>query len=266
MASALVRLLKGQFMGLMFLLFGFGILLEVLLVSPVLRLLARFQGPDPARMQAVHRFLMGLWLWGLKLGGLLTVLPPVGKPMAGPCVMVANHPGLFDIVVLIRDIPKLSVLVKRSLAEKLPLKSVFRLSGYVCSPDYGTAGAAFDTVNEALSCLEQGHKFMMFPEGTRSPAQGPGRFKAGAFKIARKANVPIQPVLLRNNPRFMTHESRWYFPPRQVSTLQFEFQAPLPPPEPDTETEAARALEERFAEELGTIEAHSGVAKRDGGL
>jgi 1-acyl-sn-glycerol-3-phosphate acyltransferase len=83
-------------------------------------------------------------------------------------VIVSNHPGLFDVLFLIRNIPRLSIMVKRTLATKLPLGPIFRSAGYVLSPDFEQR-SPLDCLEETREQINQGYKFMIFPETTRSP-------------------------------------------------------------------------------------------------
>ena len=242
-------MLKGLYMGLMFATFAFGILLSLVVCVPIVGLINRLAGSVPDRMQTTSRLMFTLWLGLLRVGRLLRLTRRVGKPHDGPCVMVANHPGLFDVVYLIRDIPDLSVLVKEALVRRLPLGPVFRPSGYVVAPATQSDGGV-DALQQAIAVLKSGHRFLLFPEGTRSPAGGLLPFRAGAFRIARLANVPVQPILLRNLPPFLPHEDRWYYPPFVISDLSVEFWDPLPPPAQGQEREAAQALEQRYREVL----------------
>jgi 1-acyl-sn-glycerol-3-phosphate acyltransferase len=165
-------------------------------------------------------------------------------------VIVSNHPGLFDVLFLIRDIPRMSVMVKQSLARKLPLGPVFRSAGYVLSPDFGQRGP-FQSLDEAIEKIDMGYKFMIFPEATRSPKGDLGRFNAGPFMLARLSNVPLQPLFVRNDPPFLPKEDKWYFPPSRVSTLEIEFWEPMAPPQAGQERAFARDLEARYREALG---------------
>ena len=238
-------------MGFMFSLFAFGIIIENIFVLPVLWIIKRLFIPGSFMMQNVHRSFFTVWLWLLKIGGLMEFHPPKGTPVDGPSVIVANHPGLFDVVVLIRVIPKMSVLVKRSLSSSVWLKSVFSLSGYISSPDLNDTGSAIHSLRAAKKILQQGYRFMLFPEGTRSPKGGMSHFHLGAFRIAQMANVPVQPVIIRNSPPFMPKEDHWYYPPYPRSVLELEFIEPIPPPEKGQAEKAAFRLEQRFRKELG---------------
>ena len=269
MATKTVRILKGLYLGLMYAVFGTGIGLALIFVLPVLRLADKASGPNPERMQRVNRAGFGLWLRLLRLGGLVRTPRYRGAPPPGPCVVVANHPGLFDVLVLIRDIPRLSVLVKGALVRQLPLWRIFVSAGYVVAPKEETFGAV-QTLSQAAEMIGRGYSFLIFPEGTRSPIGRMRRFKAGAFRLAGEAGVPILPVLIRNDPPFLPKEERWYYPPRRRCTIEMDLWEPIPPPETGRERELAAELEERYRRALGVGPAGErdadGERTRGGGL
>jgi len=257
MFETIFRTLKGLLMATLFGVFLLGIFFELLIALPIILALNKVLGPEPYRMQWTIRILVGLWLFLLRGYGLLTVRVRKGKPFNGPCVVVSNHPGLFDVLFLIRDIPRMSVMVKRSLARKLPLGPVFRSAGYVLSPDFEQRGP-FQCLDEALEKIHMGYKFMIFPEATRSPKGDLGRFNPGPFMLARLSNVPVQPLFVRNDPPFLPKDDKWYFPPSRVSTLEIEFWEPMAPPKAGQEREFARDLEARYRKALGLATEKSG--------
>ena len=237
----------------MFALFGvflLGIFFELLITFPILWVVDRILGPEPNRMQWTIRMLVRVWLFLLGGCGLLRAKQLKGKPFDGACVVVSNHPGLFDVLFLIWDVPRMSVMVKRSLARKLPLGPVFRSAGYVLSPDFEERGP-LQCLDEAIEKIHMGYKFMTFPEATRSPKGDLGRFNAGPFMLARLSNVPLQPLFVRNDPPFLPKGDKWYFPPSRISTLEIEFWEPIAPPKAGQEREFAKNLEARYREALG---------------
>ncbi len=246
----IVRGLKGLYMLAMFGVFGAAIVFGHL-VTPLWLLRDRIAGHDPRRSRRFYRGFIVLWLWLMERGRLLNALPHRGTIMSGPCVLIANHPGLFDILVLIRDVPDMSLIAKQSIRTGLGLGYLFKLAGWVFATGTTDASAALDTTDRALEQLRDGFKFMLFPEGTRSPRGGLHRFRAGAFKLARAADVPLQPVVIRNTPPFLPHEDRWYYPPYETSTVQLEFLDPLPVPANREERKAAAAAESLFRASLG---------------
>ena len=249
MLETIVRMTKGALMGVLYGVFFLGILCELFLFLPSISILNRLFGQEPCRMQWALRILLNLWLWFLRACRLLVPMPPKGKPMEGPCVVVSNHPGLFDVLFLIRDIPHMCVMVKRVLARNLPLGPLFQSAGYVLSPDYEHM-SPLQSLDEAAEKIKKGYKFMVFPEATRSPKGVLGKFNSGPFMLARLSNVPVQPVFIRNKPPFLPKEDKWYFPPFHASTIALEYWEALAPPEVGREREFAKELEARYREAL----------------
>jgi 1-acyl-sn-glycerol-3-phosphate acyltransferase len=249
MLETIVRLTKGLLMGVLYGIFFVGILCELFLFLPCISILNRLLGHQPYRMQWALRLLLNLWLRFLWAGRLLLSKPSKGNPVEGPCIVVSNHPGLFDVLFLIRDIPRMCLMVKRALAENLPLGPLFRSAGYVLSPDY-ERGSPLQALDEAKEKIEKGYRFMVFPEATRSPKGGMGRFSPGPFMLARVSKVPVQPVLIRNHPPFLSKEDKWYFPPFRPSTIELEYWEPLAPPRAGEEREFAKELESRYRDAL----------------
>jgi 1-acyl-sn-glycerol-3-phosphate acyltransferase len=235
-------------MAFMFGTFFLGILVFLVGVIPLAGVLNALRGEAP-RVERAARRGFGWWLGFMGVLGLVRSRPARGEVHEGPCVVVANHPGLFDVLFLIRDIPSLSVLVKTGLARRLPLGPVLRALEYVLVPDLDRV-SPLDTAEETLEKIHKGRKVLLFPEGTRSPKGALRPFRAGAFKIARMTGVPVQPVLIRNVPPFMPKEDPWYLPPRETSVLEMTFWEPLPPPDRGEERECARRLERRYREAL----------------
>ena len=249
-AAKAIRVAKGAHMFIAFFIFGLGISVCVVLVLPFLFVLRRRGGHPAPVMQAITRHLFSRWLHFLKLGGLLDWQPPVGRAHPGPCVVVANHPGLFDILFMVRDIESLSMMVKRSLARSVGLGLILNISGYVPTAVEGDVLSGIESVEQAVARLRDGYRFAIFPEGTRSPKGGLHTFRAGAFKIAQWARVPIQPVLIFNDPPFLPHEDKWYYPPLETSHFRMTFLEPIVlSPDADVRV-VAQQLEELFARRL----------------
>jgi 1-acyl-sn-glycerol-3-phosphate acyltransferase len=260
MSELILRSIKGLLLTALFGVFLLGIFFELLVALPIILALNKARGSEPCRMQWTIRILVRFWLFLLRACGLLAARAIKGKPFGGPCVVVSNHPGLFDVLFLIRDVPCMSVMVKRSLARSLPLGPVFRSAGYVLSPDFEQRGP-FQVMDEAIEKIRKGYKFMIFPEATRSPKGNLGRFNPGPFMLARLSNVPVQPLLIRNAPPFLPKEDKWYSLPSRVSTLEIEFWEPIAPPGAGQERGFARELEARYRKALGLATERSGDLK-----
>ena len=68
---------------------------------------------------------------------------------------------------------------------------------------------AVKALGEAKKMLDMGFNLCIFPEGTRSKGHEMGEFKAGAFKFAEKAKVPILPVTIDGSYHFFEEDGSW---------------------------------------------------------
>jgi len=245
----MIQLIKRIYAFILVISFFSSAVLVVVFLYPVFVILDKIKEPNPSRMQGVNRFLYSVLLWFLQIGRLIKIKSIKGQCYNKSCIIIANHPGLLDIVYLIAIIPEMSVMVKNELASKLALRHIIRSAGYVLSPGKGYENF-FSTSREALKIIKEGYKFMLFPEGTRSPEGKLHHFYAGAFKLAQKANVPVQPVIIRNTPSFLPKGVPWYHVCKERSEVVIEFLDLIDPPEKGQERQLAKEIENMYIEKL----------------
>ncbi len=65
-------------------------------------------------------------------------------------------------------------------------------------------------VNDGKMWISRGASIAIFPEGTRSKDGEIHRFKAGAFALAKEANVEILPVVLDGTTKIFKPKSYWF--------------------------------------------------------
>ena len=65
-------------------------------------------------------------------------------------------------------------------------------------------------VNDGKMWISRGASIAIFPEGTRSKDGEIHRFKAGAFALAKEANVEILPVVLDGTTKIFRPKSYWF--------------------------------------------------------
>lgn len=123
---------------------------------------------------------------------------------AGRTLVLANHPTLIDVVLIISLMPRADCIVKETLWRHLGFGGTIRAAGYI--PNTGP---------EALvaACTEQLNKqrpIILFPEGTRSQPGMALQFQRGVAHIALAADCEILPVLLHCTPLTLTKSMRWY--------------------------------------------------------
>jgi 1-acyl-sn-glycerol-3-phosphate acyltransferase len=109
-------------------------------------------------------------------------------------VIVANHPSLLDAVLLVSRLPRAVCIAKASIARNILLGGGMRLAGYVRND------APLPMIREAAAAVRGGRQLLIFPEGTRTPLQGPdarlGRFTRSFAVMAQQSGAPVQTVLI----------------------------------------------------------------------
>lgn len=115
---------------------------------------------------------------------------------AQPCVYIANHQNILDIIFLASVFPPHSVSIGKKAVRWIPLFGwVYWLSGHLLV-ERKVFTKAMETMSEAREAiLNKKLSIWLFPEGTRSEGRGLLPFKKGAFYLALEAQVVIQPVI-----------------------------------------------------------------------
>ncbi|RSK24287.1 lysophospholipid acyltransferase family protein [Hymenobacter metallilatus] len=156
-----------------------------------------------------HRYLHALnraWsrfsmlLWGVPI----ETVRHQPLPAPQPCVYVANHSSYIDILLLFRTIPGwLNIIGKSSLAT-VPLWGPIFGSVYI-TVDRDSAVSRGRAMVQARRTLEAGRSVVIFPEGRigKHPGQQLDEFKEGAFQLAIATGVPVVPITMPLNHRFM---------------------------------------------------------------
>jgi 1-acyl-sn-glycerol-3-phosphate acyltransferase len=132
----------------------------------------------------------------------------------GAYVIVANHSSYMDIPALFAALPKLpQFMAKRELARVPFLGSALRAGRHVLV-ERGNRGAALSSLDSAAEHLKAQAAILMFPEGTRSTEAAIGRFKTGAFRLAKLGEVPILPVGISGTRHILPKHGRLIRPHR----------------------------------------------------
>ncbi len=122
-------------------------------------------------------------------------LDVTGRFPPGPKVVVMNHLGYVDPLVLAAVLPVLPI-AKSEVAAWPFVGAVGRALG-VQFIVRGNAHSGFRVLRSAIRGLAAGASVLNFPEGTTSFGDDVLPFHRGIFGAARIANVPVVPVRLR---------------------------------------------------------------------
>lgn len=162
-------------------------------------------GRRPAWYRHLHTFnrswsIISIRMWGMPV----EVVRKNQLPASQPCVYVANHSSYIDIPMLFKAIPGyLNIIGKSSLA-KVPFWGPLFGRVYI-TVNRESAVSRGRSIVLAKAGLAQGRSIVIFPEGTisKKPGEEMVPFKDGAFQLAISAGVPIVPVSMPLNHRFM---------------------------------------------------------------
>lgn len=142
-------------------------------------------------------------------GAELVIKGKENLPEHGPVVYMANHKGLFDSPVMATLVEKDTLIfIGKDETKKMPVIGPwFDAMGciYIVRDDMKQSlKAILDGIDE----LKQGQSVVIFPEGTRQKGPEMGSFKAGSFKLATKANVPIVPIAIQNSYKVLEEKGK----------------------------------------------------------
>lgn len=159
----------------------------------------------PAWYKYWHGFNRGwarfsIFMWGVPV----EVVRESAAPVPQPCLYVANHGSYIDIMLLFRTIPGfLNMMGKDSLA-KVPLWGPMFARAYI-TVNRRSVVSRGRAMAQARQALKDGRPLALFPEGTIGPKPGEElqSFQDGAFQLAISLGVPLVPVSMPLNHKFM---------------------------------------------------------------
>lgn len=175
-------------------------------------------------------------------------------------LVVANHPTLADIILLLACMPELTTVVKAEWYRSFLLGPMLRGTDYIPGPGYegdDEAAELTPVVARIEEMLRKGVPVVVFPEGTRSGPAGSAdfglrRFRRGAVEAAVRAGVPVLPIFITVDPPLMSKGMTIWDMPDDTARFGFEWLAPV-----ETEgreaREITRELHRTYVERLGAI-------------
>ena len=237
-----VRVPRGILALLFFLAFGVGgLVLGCLFFPPLMIFRAR------RAMRALVRASYRLFVWAARVTGLFrVVLSPEDRArfdaMRG-CVVVASHPTLIDVVILLAYLPNATAVAKAAAGRNFFYSRVVN-AAFLVNDDPRRV------LDDAKDLLARGGNLVIFPEGTRTPADAPTRkLHRGAAQIALHAGAPVPCVSVTCDPPVLAKGQPWWDVADRVIafTLRVCGEIPVTAPEPGTVPHAAAvALTERI--------------------
>ena len=194
-------------LGSAFVEFGLAALVVAFLIAPLLR---RRAGNAEEAQLAVQRAIGRAYAFSTAWFRWVRILSLDSRGLAGlaesgPCILVANHPTMIDVVLIGSHLRQMDCIVNAGWTAKSPfLARAIDAAGYVRND------AGQSIINESAARLKRGRTLLVFPEGTRSPWGSFGKFHRGAAHIALASGAPIVAVTIGCQPRMLGSGRKWH--------------------------------------------------------
>lgn len=144
-------------------------------------------------------------------------IPSKGRPY----IITPNHSSLLDVPLLLYAFKRIIGFVSKKENAKIPFVGRWVTVIYSVFIDRSDSRAAIKSLNEGAKFIRAGYPQVIFPEGTRTLDGTVGEFKAGSFKLAEKAGVPVLPVAIKGGYEVM-RKGRFVFKPGTIKIKIFE--------------------------------------------
>lgn len=153
-----------------------------------------------------------IFLWLIFLYGSVSAKYSVKDLPKEGAIIIANHPSLLDVVILLSHIRRANCVVKADLAKNIFLCGAIRAANYI-----------LNTANEEMlelskNALRNGENLIIFPEGTRTKDKI--FMQKGAFYIAINGAKELVALGIKMSPKSLKKGQSWYDTPK--TTMKYE--------------------------------------------
>jgi len=199
--------------GISFAVFGIGGLVQTVVLIPLIAVLSRNEESRTRRVRSLISRSFRAFLWMMRALGVLELeIDPQAREKfsrPGGMIVVANHPTLIDVVLLMGQIEHGNCIVKRAMWKNVFLGGVVRAANYISNDD------SEELLANCTEVLQNGETLVIFPEATRTVPGQAMKVHRGAARVALSAGVPLQVVHLTCSPPTLSKAGHWYEIPPQ---------------------------------------------------
>jgi 1-acyl-sn-glycerol-3-phosphate acyltransferase len=205
--------------GFSFFIFGLGGLLLRGLVFPLLGLMVHNRLLKISLARGIIRRAFRLFIEIMRLLGVLRYeTSGLERLQRKGLLILANHPTLIDTVFLMAFVKHADCIVKQSLWNHPVTRGPVRSAGYISNQN----GPGL--IGDCITSLANHNNLIVFPEGTRTPANGTMQFKRGAANVAVRGRCNITPVLIICRPPTLGKGNKWWQVPETAACFTIAVQ------------------------------------------
>jgi len=165
-----------------------------------------------------------------------------------PSVIVCNHQSHLDLSIILMLHPKIIVLTNKWVWNNPFYGFVVRFADFY--PIF--KGVDKHLVDQLQKKIDLGYSVLVFPEGTRTEDGQINRFHQGAFWLADKLNIEIQPLLLHGANHCMI-KREFFLRPGKITLRAMEKVKVESVPDGDTYRPQAKKLRQVYIREFEKI-------------
>jgi 1-acyl-sn-glycerol-3-phosphate acyltransferase len=199
-------------------LFGGGALIA-LTIFPIVHLTTPPGNQRRERNQFLIHLLFRLYVMMLRLLRLIDLEVSGAERLRDGAgrLIVANHPSLLDVVLLMALVRRTQCVVKKELWESRYLGRLVRGAGYIRND------LELDAMLTACrNALAEGNSLIIFPEGTRSMPRQAMQLRRGFANIATLLQAQIQLVTITCDPPTLVKGENWWTIPHRRPLFRVE--------------------------------------------
>jgi 1-acyl-sn-glycerol-3-phosphate acyltransferase len=238
--------------GFCFAVFGFGGLVVLCLLFPLLRLLVWRR----SLRQTLARDIVSKSFW--LFCRLMTTVGVISYEVRGieklqrrGLLVVANHPSLIDVVMLISLLRQPDCVVKAAAWRNPFMLGPVSLCGFIRNQN------GPQLIDDCIASVRSGSNLIIFPEGTRTRIEAlllrqVNPLQRGAANIAVRGSLPLTPVVITVSEPMLTKQQPWYQAPHRRPHFVLTVFDDLSPahivPADAVPTLAARKVEEHLSD------------------
>jgi len=205
--------------GLFLAVIGIGGSLLALTVFPAIALVTRDRARRQRRIQSVLHHSLRLYCRAIaafkvadvEIEGLERL-----KSLRG-VMLIANHPSLLDVVMIMAAIPNVQCIVKGGLWRNPFFRLTVEGAGYIRNDQDPET-----LLGTCIATLKAGNNLIVFPEGTRTVAGRPLALHRGFANIAILAEADLQLIRMECTPPILHKGNPWWKVPPTRSRFRME--------------------------------------------